>query len=242
MSDRGRSLPHALNPLGQPIGLPVPDWAGAALPPRTALVGRTCRLDPLVPSQAPDLVAAYAADETGDGATYLPYGPFRDVAELEAFILQTAIGPDRFYAITLDGDTAPSGFGSFLRIAPADGAIEIGNLYFAPRLQRTTASTEALYLMLAHAIDDLGYRRVEWKCNALNAPSCRAAERLGFTFEGIFRQATVVRGRNRDTAWYAIIDADWPQVGARLRAWLAQENFDGTGQQLQRLEEIDIAG
>jgi RimJ/RimL family protein N-acetyltransferase len=124
---------------------------------------------------------------------------------------------------------------SYMRIDAANGVCEIGNIWFAPSLQRTCAATEAIYLMMRHVFDDLGYRRLEWKCDALNAASRRAAERLGFTFEGIFRQHMIIKGRNRDTAWYAIIDREWPARRRRLEVWLAAANFDGQGRQLSAL-------
>ncbi|MEO0386832.1 MAG: GNAT family protein, partial [Pseudomonadota bacterium] len=226
------------NPLGLGVGPRFDNWRGAARPQRQSLIGRTCRLDPLVPSHAAGLVAAYAHDTTGANATYLAFGPFSDAPALEAFILEGLRGPDRFFAITKTDEPDPVGFGSYMRIQPQDGSIEIGNLYFAPALQRTTAATEAIYLMIAHAFDALGYRRVEWKCNALNAPSKTAALRFGFTFEGVFRQATVSRGRSRDTAWYSITDGEWPGLATRFRAWLSPENFDPKGAQIRRLDEI----
>ena len=126
---------------------------------------------------------------------------------------------------------------SYLRIDPANGSIEVGHIHYAPALQRRPAATEAMLLLMRHAFEDLGYRRYEWKCDALNAPSRRAAERLGFTYEGTFRQAAIVKGRNRDTAWYAITDQDWPALRSRLDRWLAPENFDAQGQQITRLSQ-----
>ncbi len=125
-----------------------------------------------------------------------------------------------------------------MRITPEHGVIEIGHIWFGTALQRTPAATEAIYLLARHAFDDLGYRRFEWKCNAQNAPSCRAAERFGFTFEGIFRQHQIVKGRNRDTAWYSIVDGEWPAVGAGFERWLAPENFDDDGRQRRSLAEL----
>ena len=138
-------------------------------------------------------------------------------------------------------DERPLGLTSYLRITPEFGVIEIGHIWFGAPLQRTTAATEAIYLLARHAFDDLGYRRLEWKCNALNAASRRAAERFGFTFEGVFRKHQVVKGRNRDTAWYAITDEDWPAIRAGFQSWLAPANFDGEGRQRHRLGELTAA-
>jgi RimJ/RimL family protein N-acetyltransferase len=135
----------------------------------------------------------------------------------------------------------PLGIASYLRITPEFGVIEIGHIWFGPPLQRTTGATEAIYLLAAHAFDDLGYRRLEWKCNALNAGSRRAAERFGFTFEGVFRNHQIVKGRNRDTAWFAITDEDWPAIRTGFQAWLAPENFDANGRQKRSLGDL-IAG
>lgn len=197
-------------------------------------MGARVRLTPLTEAHAEPLFAAFSADTDGRGATYLPYGPFQSAGDLLSFATLRAAGPDRFYTVVTD---RPVGFASYLRIAPDAGSIEIGNLYFSQHLQRTTEATEALSLMIGAAFAH-GYRRVEWKCDALNAPSCRAAERLGFRFEGVFRQATVYKGRNRDTAWYAILDAEWPALAARHAAWLDPSNFDGDGRQRASLETI----
>jgi RimJ/RimL family protein N-acetyltransferase len=140
-----------------------------------------------------------------------------------------------FHAV-LDSNDTPVGMASFLRIDPAAGAIEVGHIHFSPLLQRSPQSTETMFLMMRRVFDELGYRRYEWKCDALNAPSCRAAERLGFTFEGIFRQATHYKGRNRDTAWYSILDSEWPRIRSAFEDWLSPDNFDQTGQQRQPLK------
>ena len=143
-----------------------------------------------------------------------------------------------FFTLVRAADERPLGVASYLRITPEHGAIEIGHIWFGEPLQRTTAATEAIYLLARHAFDELGYRRLEWKCNALNDASRRAAERFGFGFEGVFRNHMVVKGRNRDTAWYAIVDRDWPRVRGAFEAWLAPENFDGEGRQRRRLGEL----
>jgi RimJ/RimL family protein N-acetyltransferase len=184
--------------------------------------GRFCRLEPLSAERHADsLFDANALDREERMWTYLLRGPYGSRAEYRAYLEKCSASEDPlFFAIVDAGLERATGLGSYLRIEPAHGVIEVGHLAFSPLLQRTAAATEALYLMMRQVFE-LGYRRYEWKCDALNARSCRAAERLGFTFEGIFRQAVVYKGRNRDTAWYAIIDSDWPAIDAEFRRWLA---------------------
>lgn len=232
-------MDHETNALGQPIGLPVAGWAPPPVPPREAMAGRFCRLEPL--DRERHAAALYEADRLDvDGAswTYLPCGPFTDFAEYRAWIAACAGRPDfHFYAIVDAAAGRPTGVASYLRIDPGNGSIEIGNIHFSPLLQRTAAATEALILMMERAFR-LGYRRLEWKCNALNAPSRRAAQRLGLSFEGVFRQATVVKGRNRDTAWYSATDGEWPDLLAAYRRWLDPANFDAEGRQVVPLSTL----
>jgi RimJ/RimL family protein N-acetyltransferase len=162
--------------------------------------------------------------------TYLPYGPYSSADALRERLAAIESSDDPLF-FTIERDGSPQGVASYLRIKPNHGTIEIGHIWFGTPLQRTTAATEAIFLLASHAFDELGYRRLEWKCNALNAKSRRAAERFGFTFEGVFRNHQVVKGRNRDTAWYAITAEDWPAVRAAFVAWLAPENFDAQGRQ-----------
>ena len=185
---------------------------------RVPLDGEYCRLAPLDPDQhAAPLFAAFGAEADARGWTYLAYGPFEDAASYRAWLLAHATTDDPLFFTIIDkSDGQPAGVASYLNINPAAGSIEVGHLYFAPRLRRSRAATEALYLLMKNAFE-LGYRRYEWKCNALNAPSRAAAERLGFTFEGLFRQAAVVKGRNRDTAWYSILDKEWPASAPRSK-------------------------
>lgn len=228
-----------LNDLGQPVGEPLPGWTPPPAPTADVLEGEWCRLERLDPDRhADDLFAADRADTDGASWTYLPYGPFATIGDYRAWLDPVAAAEDpRFYAV-LDTDPLARaqsagravGVLSLMRIQPAAGSIEVGHVHLSPWLQRRRGATQAQHLLMSQAFG-LGYRRYEWKCNALNAPSIRAAERLGFTFEGTFRQAQVVRGRNRDTSWYSILDREWPQVDARLRAWLAPENFDDQGRQ-----------
>jgi RimJ/RimL family protein N-acetyltransferase len=213
-------------------------WPGALVPGRGRLEGRYVTLAGLDPrSHARPLF-----DATHDGTaaatalwTYLPYGPFADPAAFEAWLWQQAGCLDPVFLAILPNGAPPAGLASYLRIDPRGGAIEIGHLLFAPRLQRTRAATEAIFLLAAEAFERLGYRRLEWKCDARNAPSIRAAERFGFTYEGTFRQATVVRGRNRDTAWFAMLDHEWPERRAAFERWLDPANFDAEGSQLTPL-------
>lgn len=214
------------------------DWRPPPAPPRAKLAGRLCSLEPLDANvHAAELHEAYALDAGGGLWEFMAYGPFATAAEYRSWVeARQAASDPLFFAIVDARDGKPAGVASYLRIDPPNGVIEIGHLAFSPRLQRTPAATEALYLMLAHAFG-LGYRRCEWKCNARNAASRRAAERLGFTFEGIFRQHMVVKGRNRDTAWYAIVDSDWPRLRAAFEQWLAPANFGPDGRQRRRLSE-----
>jgi RimJ/RimL family protein N-acetyltransferase len=214
----------------RPLGDPLPGWTPPPAPPADLrLAGRTVRLEPLVPAHAPALHAAFAGhDALWD---YMAYGPFPDAAAYAGWIAGAAGGDDaRFLALCAAAGGRPFGVAAFLRIAPRDGCIEIGHVCIAPAGQRSTAATEAMALMLGWAFA-AGYRRCEWKCNALNAASRRAAVRLGFRFEGVFRQHMVVKGRNRDTAWYAVTDREWPACRAAFARWLDPANFDAGGRQ-----------
>jgi RimJ/RimL family protein N-acetyltransferase len=226
-----------LNSLGQPIGLPVHGWRAPPRPQRAVLAGRYCRLEPLHTGRhATDLHAAISLDREGRMWTYLFSGPFATAEEFTAWLEAREDSLDPLFYAILEAETRrATGLASYLRIDTTHGVMEVGHLAFSPLLQRTRAATEAMYLMMKHAFD-LGYRRYEWKCDALNAASRRAAERLGFRFEGIFRQAVVYKGRNRDTAWYSIIDSEWPGLEARFLAWLDPGNFDDKGRQRRRLQ------
>ena len=227
------------NELGQPIGLPVLDWTAPPLPDHTPLAGRYCRLEGLaVAHHAADLLAAYSLDHTGAMWTYLGYGPFQDLAAIETWLASVEHSTDPlFYAIIDLASGKAVGHISYLRITPSAGSIEVGHVVYSPLLQRARVATEAMYLLMQRAFT-LGYRRYEWKCDALNAPSRRAAQRYGFSYEGIFRQALVYKGRNRDTAWYACIDQEWPALDAAYQCWLDPSNFDDQGQQRQRLSDL----
>jgi len=228
-----------LNEWGQSIGPVVPGWAPPPAPSRTLLVGRSCRVEPLEPERhGAELFEAYASDADARRWTYLSYGPFERLEDHAAWLRDfCSTGDPLFFAVVSAKTGKAVGIASYMRIIPPSGSLEIGHLNFSTRLQRTPQATEALYLMLKHAFG-LGYRRIEWKCDALNAPSRAAAERLGFSFEGIFRQATVSKGRSRDTAWFAIIDTEWHALERAFTTWLEPGNFDAAGVQQTRLSEL----
>jgi len=226
------------NDLGQPIGNALPAWSARQRPQSIALEGRTVRVDPIDPARhARALFDAFSEDATGAGWSYLPYGPFADEEGFGRWTDSVAAKSDPLFFTIIPKGGVPAGLAALQRIDAANGVIEVGNIHFAPSLSRKIAATEVMYLMMRHIFDDLGYRRYEWKCDSLNAPSRAAAERLGFRFEGIFRQAIVYKGRNRDTAWYSIIDGEWPLLKARFERWLAPSNFDRDGRQRKRLQD-----
>jgi RimJ/RimL family protein N-acetyltransferase len=223
-------------------GEELQDRPSGLWPARSALSGRDVTLEPIDPRRhGPDLFSlSHADDKARDLWTYLPYGPFTDAAAFEGWLRGCAATSDPIFFAVRDrqsGQTA--GMASYLNVVPENGVIEIGHIWFAPCLQATRQSTEALFLMIRHAVDDLRYRRVEWKCNALNEASRRAALRLGFTFEGIFHQHMIVKGRNRDSAWFSILDREWPEIRANFEAWLSPDNFDRQGRQRRSLSELN---
>jgi RimJ/RimL family protein N-acetyltransferase len=229
-----------VNHLGQPIGFPVDGWSPRQRPPLTPIAGRYCRVEPLeIDHHAAELYEAYSADRDGHLWTYLPWGPY---ADFDAFLAGTKAGLQRENFITYAVIDAVSGravgVASYLNINLSAGSIEVGGIAYSPALQKKPAGTEAMFLMMRRAFDELGYRRYEWKCNALNAPSRAAALRYGFRFEGIFRQADVVKGRNRDTAWLSITDGEWPKIKAVFERWLDPANFDGDGKQRLSLSAL----
>lgn len=230
--------PHT-NELGQPVGAPVPGWKAVARPPRAAMAGRYCRVEPINPAvHAGDLYRANALDPSNRNFTYLFSGPFDGFDDYRQWMESSCLGDDPLFHAIVDADTGKAaGVASFMRIDPKNGAIEVGNINFSPLLQRKRAATEAMYLMMKRVFE-LGYRRYEWKCDSLNAPSRAAAQRLGFSYEGIFRQAVIYKGRNRDTAWYAMIDSEWPELDRAFQRWLDPANFDAQGRQRARLSEL----
>ena len=227
------------NRFGQPIGAPVPDWAPRPKPPTTPMVGRLCHVEPLDAARhIDDMHGAFSEAADGRDWTYLSV----DYIERDAYrawLTKLAEAGDPMPHVIVDQGTGKAvGTASFMRIDPANGAIEVGHILLAPRLQRTPAATEAMFLMMRRVFDELGYRRYEWKCDSRNAPSRAAALRLGFRFEGIFRQAIVYKGRNRDTAWFSIIDTEWPALKRAYERWLDPKNFDDAGRQRMRLSEL----
>jgi RimJ/RimL family protein N-acetyltransferase len=234
--------PHR-NALGQPIGAPLPGWTKRPLPPRTPLAGRFCRIEPLDAARhAADLWAANADDREGRLWTYLAYGPFATEAEYRAWVDEVSRRDDPLFHAVIDAASGRAvGVASLMRIDPANGVIEVGHINYSPRLARTPAATEAMYLLMRRVFDELGYRRYEWKCDSLNAPSRAAAERLGFRYEGLFRQAVVYKGRNRDTAWFSILDREWLALRQAFERWLDPTNFDAGGWQRVRLAELTAA-
>jgi RimJ/RimL family protein N-acetyltransferase len=232
-------MQHSHNALGQPIGFPLPDWRPPAAPSREPMEGRFCRLEVLDPGlHAASLHATNAIDVDGRMWTYLPYGPFDTPGSYRAWTEEMSRRKDPlFFAIVDRAAGRAVGVASYLRIDPSAGSVEVGHISYSPLLQRTPAATEAMFLMMERAFA-LGYRRYEWKCDALNQASRAAAQRLGFCFEGIFRQATVVKGRNRDTAWFSIIDRDWAALKDAFQHWLQPTNFDERGKQRTRLSAL----
>jgi RimJ/RimL family protein N-acetyltransferase len=228
------------NQIGQPIGWPIAGWTPALRPPLTAMEGRLAVVEPLdIERHAADLFAANAEDKEGRNFTYYPYGPFATLGEYCAWIASVSGEPNRlFHAIVDKASGAAVGVACYANITPAMGVIEIAGLNFSPLLQRRPAATEAHYLMMRRAFDELGYRRYEWKCDAWNLPSRAAALRLGFTYEGLFRQAIVVRGRNRDTMYFSITDREWPLLRQGFERWLDPANFDAAGRQRASLTSL----
>lgn len=231
-----------LNPLGQPVGDPLDAWQPPPKPAREPMSGPFAQLEPLDAGRdAPALFEANALDVDGRNWTYLPVGPFATLADYAGWLGRMEAGADpQFFTIVDRASGRPVGVASYLRIDPAAGSIEVGHINFSPLAQRSRVATDTMHLLMQHAFA-LGYRRYEWKCDALNGPSRSAAERLGFTFEGIFRQATVYKGRNRDTAWYSILDREFPALDRAFRAWLAPANFDDGGRQRRKLRDLIAA-
>src|ERR1700730_9216440 len=232
-------MTQTLNRLGQPVGFDIAGWTPPQRPPRESMVGLYCRVEPLDKSRhAADLYDANRQDPDNRIWTYLAYGPFDSLESYLVWMDRLCCGDDPLFHAIVDAKTDKAvGVASYLRIDPANGSIEVGHINYSPLLQRTPAATEAMYLMMKRAFD-LGYRRYEWKCDALNAASRAAALRLGFSYEGVFRQARVDKGRNRDTAWYATVDKEWPSLDSVYLRWLDPSNFDQRGRQRVALSTL----
>jgi len=228
------------NSAGQPIGHPVSNWQECKFPPRSSMSGKWCRVEILVPEKhAEDLFAAYVKQRHDPDWTYLPYGPFEHFDDYQSWLTKTCTGDDPLFHVIIEAETTKAvGVASFLRIQPGIGVIEVGHIHFSPLLQKTPVATEAMFLMMSRVFDELCYRRYEWKCDALNAPSRKAAERFGFSFEGLFRQATLYKNRNRDTAWFGMTDREWPLIKKAFQTWLSPDNFDTQGRQKKSLQQI----
>ena len=228
------------NDLGQPIGFPVTDWKPAKHPRGVFMEGRLCRLEATDPAaHGEQLFAAFEEDREHRNWTYLPYGPFATRDDFYEWMESCCLGDDPcFFTVIDQADGRAAGLASYLRIESASGVIEVGHIHFSPLMQGRPIATEAMYLMMRQVFEKLGYRRYEWKCDALNQPSCNAAERLGFAYEGQFRQATMYKQRNRDTAWYSILDREWPAAKKAFETWLDDSNFDREGCQKSRLSKL----
>jgi len=222
-----------INDLGQPIGPALPDWNGVARPPRAPIEGRFCRIEPIDPARhAMDLFNAFALDAEGRNWTYLGYDRTETFEPFKAWMESACLGDDPLFHTIIDLETEKAvGVAALMRIDPANGVIEVGNIHYSPLLQKRPAATEAMYLLMRRVFAELGYRRYEWKCDSLNAPSRAAAQRLGFTYDGEFPNAVVYKGRSRDTTWFSIVDRDWPAIAAAYEDWLAPANFDDAGRQ-----------
>ncbi len=227
------------NEFGQPIGPDVENWKPATVPDHTPMQGHYCRIDPLKPAHAKTLFAAFSEGDNNGLWTYMPIGPFATLEDFQSWLVPACQGTDpHFYALTERRTGMAIGIASYLRITPQFGVTEVGNIAFSPRLQKSRIATEAMFLLMQNAFNTLGNRRYEWKCDALNAPSRRAAQRFGFSYDGLFKQALVYKGRNRDTAWYSILDKDWPAIEQGFKLWLEPENFTENGNQKQRLADL----
>ena len=227
------------NELGLELGFTVPDWKPARLADSSILQGQHCRLEPLnIDAHSAELFESYSTDEENRIWVYLPYGPFANLGEFQKWMADACFtGDPYFYAIIDKKREKATGMASYLRITPEQGCIEVGHINYSPLLQNTVAATETMYLMMKNAFD-LGNRRYEWKCNALNAKSCNAARRLGFTYEGTFRQMLVVKGQNRDSAWFSLLDREWPVIRTAFETWLSEDNFDAEGMQKRSLSDL----
>ena len=228
-----------INHLGMAIGDAVPNWTTPKRPDQRILSGKYCRVEPLdLDRHSEALFNANCLDKEGRIWVYMPYGPFDCLNSYRDWMKQTCFNDDPFFYSIIDCRTDSAvGIASYLRIDPGNGSIEVGHINYSPLLQKSIAATEAMYLLMKNAFE-MGYRRYEWKCNSLNEGSCSAARRLGFHYEGSFRQASVVKGRNRDTSWFSVIDSEWPKLDPAFQSWLNERNFDADGKQLRSLSGL----
>ncbi len=220
----------------RPVGHIAKRKPPGIMPDLRVIAGRYMRLEPVSAAQHGASLFRQVAGHD-DTWTYLGYGPFANEAAFLTWLQERESSRDPWFYAFVKQDTGPAlGMGAFMRLDVANGVIEIGHIWMTPPLQRTRESAEAIFLMMKHCFEDLGVRRLEWKCDSLNAPSRRAADRFGFTFEGIFRQHFIVKGRNRDTAWFAMMDHEWPAVKAGFEAWLSPTNFDAGVREIAKLQ------
>jgi len=224
--------------LPQPVGEPLLHWQGAEKPVRQTIAGNYCSIVPLdVNRHAKELFSAFSEEAEGQNWTYLPAAPPTSFAQFKQWLTDTCCTSDPLFFVVVDNaDGCAVGMASLMRIDATNGVIEVGHIHFSQRLQQTPQASEAMYLLMRQVFA-WGYRRYEWKCDNLNAPSKRAATRFGFHFEGVFRQAVVYKGRNRDTAWFSILDSEWPKQKEAFESWLDEENFDDNGRQLLSLQQ-----
>jgi len=228
------------NLFGQPIGAEIKNWKGAFAPGRSSISGRLCLIEPLdVQRHLDDLYKAFSLDPDGKLWTYMANGPFESKASFGTWLAKVSETEDPLFHAIIDQLTGKAvGLAAYMRINPAAGSIEIGSISFSPALQQTALATEAMFLFMQRAFEELNYRRYEWKCDSLNAASIKAALRLGFSYEGEFRQALVYKGRNRNTRWFSILDGEWPHLKQGFVDWLASENFDEHGKQRRKLQDF----
>ena len=221
------------NKLGQSIGEPVENWKTCEVPPKTKMEGKYCVIEILnIEKHAEDLFNSFAKDNKNYDWTYLHYGGFKTLIEFKEWLDKDCLHNDPLFHTIIDkNQNIAVGMASYLRIQEKIGNIEVGHIHYSFSMQRKLIGTEAMYLMMKRVFDELGYRRYEWKCDSLNERSCKAAKRFGFTFEGIFRQHNIVKGHNRDTAWFSIIDKDWDRIKKNYEKWLDMANFDEEGKQ-----------
>ena len=228
------------NKFNQPIGDEVVAWHGAMRPGRIPIEGRYCRVEPLDSEKhLVDLIDAFSEDPDGKLWTYMPVGPFESGREMGRWMREMCTTDDPLFYAVVDPDAGTAvGMAAYCSIRPEFGVIEVGHIAYSPRLQKTPVATEAMFLLMKRVFSELGYRRYEWKCDSLNESSRRAAERFGFSFDGIFEQALVYKNRNRDTAWYSILDHEWPATEKAYQKWLDLANFDSSGNQQTRLHDL----
>lgn len=229
---------HQQNQFGQTIGYKLEDWTPREKPSTEKMFGYYCILESLdVERHASRLFEAFQFNNPGETWTYLPFGPFNTPEPFKEWLMHASLAK-MFFTIVDRSNNTPLGLASYHDIDLAHGVIEVGSIHYSKLLQKTRMGTEAMYLMMYRVFEELDYRRYQWRCNALNQPSRAAAERLGFKFEGIFRQSNVFKSHNRDTAWYSIIDSEWPALKERFQKWLNPSNFDMHGDQLLKLQEV----